>query len=72
MKTQFTFQDSEPVDCDIEITVEHSASSLGIPVLVDEDGGVIDEMSWQYHRIIYAAPEEIEQLKKLGLHTRHL
>lgn len=72
MKTQFTYQDREPIDCEIEITAEHSASSHGHPVLMDANGDVIDPKSWQFHRIVYATPEEIEQLKKLGLHTHHV
>jgi hypothetical protein len=72
MRTQFTLPDGEPTDCDIEITTEHSASSHGRPVLVNEDGDVIDPMSWAYHRIVYATPKEIEQLKAMGLHTHHL
>jgi hypothetical protein len=29
MKMQFTLPDGEPIGCDIEITTEHSASSIG-------------------------------------------
>lgn len=72
MKTQFTLPNEEPTDCQIEITTNHSASSHGRPVLVTEDGDVIDPISWAYHRIVSATPEEIEQLKKLGLHIHHL
>ncbi|MGR8935425.1 MAG: hypothetical protein ACU837_13690 [Gammaproteobacteria bacterium] len=72
MRTEFTLPDGEPITCQIHITTEHSASSNGIPVLVNIDGDVIDPMSWHYHRIISATPEEIEQLKALGLHAHHL
>jgi hypothetical protein len=72
MKTQFTLPNGEPTDCTIEITTEHSASSHGIPILVNESGDAIDPMSWNYHRIVYATPEEIEQLKSLGLHTHQI
>lgn len=72
MKTQFTLPNGEPTDCEIEITTDHSASSHGRPVLVNEDGDVIDPISWDYHRIVYATAEEIAQLKELGLHTHHL
>ena len=72
MKTQFTLPNSEPTDCLIEITTEHSASSHGRPVLVNEIGDALDPMSWAFHRIVSATPEEIEQLKALGLHTHHI
>lgn len=72
MKTQFTLPNSEPTDCDVEITTHHSASSAGRPVLVTETGDVIDPMSWAFHRIVSATPEEIEQLKALGLHIHHV
>ena len=72
MKTQFTLPNGEPTDCQIEITTQHSESSDGRPVLVNESGDVIDPMSWVFHRIVYATPEEIEQLKTLGLHTHHI
>lgn len=72
MRTQFTLPDGEPTDCEVEITTEHSASSHGRPDLVNDDGDVIDPMSWNYHRIVYATPEEIEQFKAMGLHTHHL
>ena len=69
MRTQFTLPDSEPTDCKIEITTEHPASTSGRPILVTEDGDVIDLMSWNHHRIVDATPEELEQLRAMGLHT---
>ena len=72
MRTQFTLPNSEPTDCEVEITTEHSASSHGRPVLVNEDGDVIDPKSWNFHRIVSATSQEIEQLRALGLHTHHL
>jgi len=72
MKTQFALPNEEPTDCDIEITTEHSASSHGRPVLVTENNDVIDPMSWAFHRIVSATPEEIAQLRALGLHTHHI
>ncbi|MGR8980435.1 MAG: hypothetical protein ACU84H_10150 [Gammaproteobacteria bacterium] len=72
MKTQFTLPNGEPTDCEIEITTKHSASSYGRPVLVNENGDVIDPMSWAFHRIVSATSEEIERLKALGLHIHHI
>jgi len=54
-----------------KITTEHSASSYGQPVIVLEDGGAIDLMSWVGcgYQISKASKKEKEQLIKMGLIT---
>lgn len=51
------------------ITTNHSASSYGQPVIVLEDGGPLDLMSWVGlgYRVMRCSPWEREQLKKMGL-----
>jgi hypothetical protein len=51
------------------ITTEHSASSYGQPVIVLEDGGVLDLMSWVGcgYQVVKAFKKEREGLVKMGL-----
>ena len=51
------------------ITSEHSASSYGQPVIVLEDGGSLDLMSWVSldYRVIKANKAEMAALAKMGL-----
>lgn len=46
-----------------EVTTEHPASSYGIPVIVLEDGTVVDLLSWMMFE--YTVIEANEQEKKL-------
>lgn len=52
-----------------EITTEHSASSYGQPVIVLEDGGALDLMSWVGlgYQVVKASEKEKEALAKMGL-----
>ena len=51
------------------VTTEHSASSYGQPVIVLEDGGALDLMSWIGcgYRVVKASNKEREALLKIGL-----
>ncbi|OGW55993.1 MAG: hypothetical protein A2Y81_08475 [Nitrospirae bacterium RBG_13_43_8] len=51
------------------ITTEHSASSYGQPVIVLEDGGAIDLMSWVgcNYQVVRATKKERESLVSIGL-----
>jgi len=52
---------------ELKLTKEHSASSYGIPVLVDvETGEAIDAFSFACYTITEATEEEIQQLQQLG------
>jgi hypothetical protein len=52
---------------ELKLTTEHSASSYGIPVLVDvETGETIDAFSFACYTITEATEEEIQQLHQLG------
>lgn len=52
-----------------EITVHHPASSYGQPVIVLENGELLDPVSWTVlgYKIVSAEPEELAALKRLGL-----
>ena len=52
-----------------KITTEHSASSYGQPVIVLEDGGAIDLMSWVGlgYQVVRASKKEKANLAKMGL-----
>lgn len=45
------------------LTTEHSASSYGIPVLVDEHGEAIDIFSFAFCEVLEATEEEIQALR---------
>lgn len=51
------------------ITTEHSASSYGQPVIVLEDGGALDLMSWIGcgYRVVKANEKEMADLAGMGL-----
>jgi hypothetical protein len=52
---------------ELKLTTEHSASSYGIPVLVDvESGEAIDAFSFACYTITEATEEEIQQLHQFG------
>jgi hypothetical protein len=52
-----------------EITTDHPASSYGKPVIVFNDGGVLDLMSWETlgYRVEKATEKERSELQKMGL-----
>lgn len=52
-----------------EITTNHSTSSYGQPVIVLEDGGAIDLMSWVGcgYKVVRATHKEKESLTRMGL-----
>jgi hypothetical protein len=52
-----------------KITTEHSASSYGQPVIVIEDGDILDLMSWIGcgYQVVKATDNEREQLTCMGL-----
>ena len=52
-----------------EITTDHSASSYGQPVIVLEDGGALDLMSWVSldYRVVKATKKEMAELARMGL-----
>ena len=53
---------------ELKLTTEHSASSYGIPVLVDvETGEAIDAFSFACYTIMEATEDELQQLRQLGL-----
>jgi len=54
--------------CKAKVTCEHSASSYNIPVVVLEDGDVIDKMTWILcrYKVIDATPEERKALQRAG------
>jgi len=51
------------------ITTEHSMSSYGQPVIVLEDGGAIDLMSWVGcgYKVVRASEQEKTALAHMGL-----
>jgi hypothetical protein len=52
---------------ELKLTTTHSASSYGIPVLVDvESGEAIDAFSFACYTISEATEEEIQQLHQFG------
>ena len=52
-----------------EITTEHSASSYDQPVIVLEDGGALDLMSWVGldYKVVRASKKEKAELARMGL-----
>ncbi|MBW2649539.1 MAG: hypothetical protein JRC66_00660 [Deltaproteobacteria bacterium] len=62
-------EDAERTQIKAEITTEHPTSSYGQPVIVLEDGGALDLMSWvaMDYRVVKASKEENGKLKKMGL-----
>jgi hypothetical protein len=52
-----------------KITTEHSASSYGQPVIILEDGGALDLMSWVGlgYQVVLASKKEKTNLAKMGL-----
>jgi hypothetical protein len=52
---------------ELKLTTEHSASSYGIPVLVDvETGEAIDAFSFACYTITEATEDELRQLQQWG------
>lgn len=52
---------------ELKLTTEHSASSYGIPVLVDvETGEALDAFSFAFYKVLEATEEEIQQLHQFG------
>lgn len=52
-----------------EVTTEHSASSYGQPVIVLDDGGALDLMSWvaMGYQVVKATKKERSELQRMGL-----
>ena len=52
-----------------EITTEHPASHYGRPVILLEDGKMLDSLSWKSHRyrVLKANKKEISALLSMGL-----
>jgi len=59
--------DGERHQIDATITTDHSQSSYGQPVIVLEDGGLLDMTSWVLlnYQIVKATPEEFAMVKKI-------
>jgi len=52
---------------ELKLSTTHSASSYGIPVLVDvESGEAIDAFSFACYKVLEATEEEIQQLEQWG------
>ena len=52
---------------ELKLSTEHSASSYGIPVLVDvESGEAIDAFSFACYKVLEATEEEMEALRDAG------
>lgn len=62
------FEGDERHQVEAELTTEHSASSYGQPVIVLDDGGALDWVSWISlgYRLIDGTEEEKEFLRKEG------
>ena len=52
-----------------KITTDHPASSYGQPVIVLEDGGAIDWISWVGlgYQVVKATQKELDDLRRMGL-----
>jgi hypothetical protein len=52
-----------------ELTTEHPASSCGQPVIVLDDGGLIDLLSWVSldYCVVCANKKESQELARMGL-----
>ena len=52
---------------ELKLSTEHSASSYGIPVLVDvETGEALDAFSFACYKVLEATEEEMEALRDAG------
>lgn len=62
------FEGDERHQIEAELTTEHSASSYGQPVIVLDDGGALDWVSWISlgYRLVDGTEEEKEFLRKEG------
>lgn len=62
------FEGDERHQVEAELTTEHSASSYGQPVIVLDDGGALDWVSWISlgYRLVNGTEEEKEFLRKEG------
>jgi hypothetical protein len=62
------FEGNEKHRVEAELTTEHSASSYGRPVIVLDDGGALDWVSWVSlgYRLVNGTEEEKEFLRKEG------
>jgi len=62
------FEGEERHRVEAELTTEHSASSYGQPVIVLDDGGALDWVSWISlgYRLVDGTEEEKEFLRKEG------
>lgn len=62
------FEGDERHRVEAELTTEHSASSYGQPVIVLDDGGALDWVSWISlgYRLVDGTEEEKEFLRKEG------
>ena len=52
-----------------KVTIEHSSSSYGQPVIVLEDGGALDLFSWMSlgYQVVRASKKELAWLTQIGL-----
>ena len=57
----------ERIFIEAEISMEHSASSYGLPVIMLEDGGALDLMSWvaMDYKIEDGAEDELEAVQHI-------
>jgi len=62
-------QEAGRTQVEAEITTQHPASSYGQPVIVLEDGGALDLMSWvtMDYRVERFAKKEEGLLRQMGL-----
>ena len=52
---------------ELKLSTAHSASSYGVPVVVDvETGEAIDAFSFACYKVLEASEAELEQLRKAG------
>ena len=67
MKLSYRKGDEDRQIISAEITTEHSASSYGQPVILLEDGGALDLMSWVAldYQVEEATDDEWDSLNKL-------
>lgn len=65
MRATFTFDDP-PTEYALHLSTEHSASSYGVPVVVNKAGEAIDRTSWAFYRVTEATDEEVEAFAAAG------
>ncbi len=65
----FFDRDAGRQQIEAEITTDHPASSYGLPVIVLEDGGSLDVMSWVImdYQVMRATKKELAELQRMGM-----